>query len=77
MIHQLIGAGDIDLEVHDGCAASRHTRGLLIFLVTVPSVGVHAIEHGAEKTKEGAKKTGEAIKGVFTDSDKDSDKDGK
>ena len=37
----------------------------------------HAIERGAEKTKEGAKKTGEAIKGVFTDSDKDSDKDGK
>ena len=32
---------------------------------------------GAEKTKEGAKKTGEAIKDVFTDSDKDSDKDGK
>jgi hyperosmotically inducible protein len=37
----------------------------------------HAIERGAEKTKEGAKKTGEAIKDVFTDSDKDSDKDGK
>ena len=36
-----------------------------------------AAKKGAEKTKEGAKKTGEAIKDVFTDSDKDSDKDGK
>ena len=37
----------------------------------------HAIERGAEKTKEGAKKVGGEIKDVFTDDDRDSDKDGK
>jgi hypothetical protein len=40
-------------------------------------VTADAAKRGAEKTKEGAKKTGEAIKDVFTDSDRDSDKDGK
>jgi hyperosmotically inducible protein len=34
-------------------------------------------EKTAEKTEEGAKKVGGAIKDVFTDDDKDSDKDGK
>jgi len=34
-------------------------------------------EATAEKTEEGAKKVGGAIKDVFTDDDKDSDKDGK
>ena len=32
---------------------------------------------GVEKTKEGAKKAGEAVKDVFTDDDRDSDNDGK
>jgi BON domain-containing protein len=36
-----------------------------------------AAKKGAEKTKEGAKKVGEEIKDVFTDKDRDSDKDGK
>ena len=36
-----------------------------------------AAKRGAEKTKEGAKKVGEEIKDVFTDEDRDSDKDGK
>ena len=36
-----------------------------------------AAKRGAEKTKEGAKKVGEEIKDVFTDDDRDSDKDGK
>jgi hypothetical protein len=36
-----------------------------------------AAKRGAEKTKEGAKKVGEEIKDVFTDKDRDSDKDGK
>ena len=36
-----------------------------------------AVKRGAEKTEEGAKKVGGAIKDVFTDDDKDSDKDGK
>lgn len=36
-----------------------------------------AAKRGAEKTKEGAKKVGEEIKDVFTDRDRDSDKDGK
>ena len=36
-----------------------------------------AAKKGAEKTKEGAKKVGEEIKDVFTDEDRDSDKDGK
>ena len=35
------------------------------------------LKKGADKTKEGAKKAGEAIKDVFTDDDRDSDKDGK
>ena len=34
-------------------------------------------KRGAGKTKEGAKKAGEAVKDVFTDDDMDSDKDGK
>ena len=34
-------------------------------------------KRGAETTKEGAKKAGEAVKDVFTDDDRDSDKDGK
>ena len=36
-----------------------------------------AAKRGAQKTKEGAKKAGEEIKDVFTDDDRDSDKDGK
>ena len=36
-----------------------------------------AAKRGAEKTKEGTKKVGEEIKDVFTDDDRDSDKDGK
>ena len=36
-----------------------------------------AAKRGAEKTKDGAKKVGEEIKDVFTDQDRDSDKDGK
>jgi hypothetical protein len=36
-----------------------------------------AAKRGAEKTKDGAKKVGEEIKDVFTDKDRDSDKDGK
>ena len=35
------------------------------------------VKRGAEKTKDGAKKVGEEIKDVFTDDDRDSDKDGK
>ena len=36
-----------------------------------------AARRGAQKTKEGAKKAGEEIKDVFTDDDRDSDKDGR
>jgi hypothetical protein len=36
-----------------------------------------AARRGAQKTKEGAKKVGEEIKDIFTDDDRDSDKDGK
>ena len=36
-----------------------------------------AVKEGAAKTKAGAKKTGEKIKDVFTDDNKDSDHDGK
>jgi BON domain-containing protein len=36
-----------------------------------------AVKKGAEKTGEAAKETGEKIKDVFTDKDRDSDKDGK
>ena len=36
-----------------------------------------AAKKGAHKTKEGAKKVGEEIKDVFTDDNKDTDRDGK
>ena len=36
-----------------------------------------AAKRGAQKAKDGAKKAGEEIKDVFTDDDRDSDKDGK
>ena len=36
-----------------------------------------AAKRGAQKTKAGAKKVGEEIKDVFTDDNRDSDKDGK
>ena len=36
-----------------------------------------AAKRGAEKTKEGAEKVGEEIKDIFTDDDRDSDRDGK
>jgi hyperosmotically inducible protein len=35
------------------------------------------VKRGAEKTKDGARKVGEEIKDVFTDDDRDSDKDGR
>lgn len=36
-----------------------------------------AAKRGAEKTKEGAEKVGEEIKDIFTDDDRDSDRDGR
>lgn len=36
-----------------------------------------AVKKGAQKTGDAAKETGEKIKDVFTDKDRDSDKDGK
>ncbi len=36
-----------------------------------------AAKKGVEETKEGAKKAGSAVKDVFTDKDRDSDRDGK
>ncbi|HVG56695.1 MAG TPA: BON domain-containing protein [Vicinamibacterales bacterium] len=38
---------------------------------------VEGVKEGAEKTKEGAKKVGKGLKDVFTDDDRDTDRDGK
>ncbi len=59
---------DIDVDVDDTLEADVK-RGA--------EATEDAAKRGAQKTKEGAKKAGEEIKDVFTDDDRDSDKDGK
>ena len=59
---------DIDVDVDDKLEADVK-RGA--------EATADAAKRGAQKTKEGAKKAGEEIKDVFTDDDRDSDKDGK
>ena len=59
---------DIDVDV-DNKLESDIKRGA--------DATADAAKRGAQKTKEGAKKAGEEIKDVFTDDDRDSDKDGK
>ena len=59
---------DIDVDVDDKLEADVK-RGA--------DATADAAKRGAEKTKAGAKKAGEEIKDVFTDDDRDSDKDGK
>ena len=59
---------DIDVDV-DNKLESDVKRGA--------EATADAAKRGAQKTKEGAKKAGEEIKDVFTDDDRDSDKDGK
>lgn len=59
---------DIDVDVDDKLEADVK-RGA--------DATADAAKRGAQKTKEGAKKAGEEITDVFTDDDRDSDKDGK
>src|SRR5688572_2503494 len=59
---------DVDVDVDDKLEADVK-RGA--------DATADAAKRGAQKTKEGAKKAGEEIKDVFTDDDRDSDKDGK
>ena len=58
---------DIDVDVDDKLEADVK-RGA--------EATADAAKRGAQKTKAGAKKAGEEIKDVFTDDDRDSDKDG-
>ena len=59
---------DVDVDVDDNLEADVK-RGA--------DETADAAKRGAQKTKEGAKKVGEELKDVFTDDDRDSDKDGK
>ena len=59
---------DVDIDVDDSLEADVK-RGA--------EETADAAKRGAQKTKEGAKKVGEELKDVFTDDDRDSDKDGK
>ena len=59
---------DVDVDVDDNLEADVK-RGA--------EETADAAKRGAQKTKEGAKKVGEELKDVFTDDDRDSDKDGK
>lgn len=59
---------DVDIDVDDKLEADIKKGA---------EATADAAKRGAEKTKEGAKKVGEEIKDVFTDDDRDSDKDGK
>jgi hypothetical protein len=59
---------DVDVDVDDNLEADLK-RGA--------EETADAAKRGAQKTKEGAKKVGEELKDVFTDDDRDSDKDGK
>src|SRR5687767_1715447 len=59
---------DVDIDVDDKLEADIKEGA---------EATADAAKRGAEKTKEGAKKVGEEIKDVFTDKDRDSDKDGK
>lgn len=59
---------DVDVDVDDNLEADIK-RGA--------DATADAAKRGAQKTKDGAKKVGEDIKDVFTDDDRDTDKDGK
>jgi hyperosmotically inducible protein len=59
---------DVDIDVDDNLEADVK-RGA--------DETADAAKRGAQKTKDAAKKAGEEIKDVFTDDDRDSDKDGK
>src|SRR5688500_3629871 len=61
-------SGDVDVDVDNDVEASARRAA---------EATKDAAKKGAEATKRGAEKTCEAIKDVFTDDDRDSDKDGK
>ena len=59
---------DVDIDVDDSLEADAKKAA---------EETADAAKRGAQKTKDAAKKAGEEIKDVFTDDDRDSDKDGK
>jgi hypothetical protein len=70
---------DVDVDVDDNLEGDvkRGTDATVDAAKRGADATADAARRGAEKTKEGAKKAGEEIKDVFTDDDRDSDKDGK
>jgi len=70
---------DVDVDVDDNLEGDvkRGTDATVDAAKRGADATADAAKRGAEKTKAGAKKAGEEIKDVFTDDDRDSDKDGK
>ena len=70
---------DVDVDVDDNLEGDvkRGTDATVDATKRGADATADAAKRGAEKTKAGAKKAGEEIKDVFTDDDRDSDKDGK
>ena len=60
--------GDVDVDVDNDIEAKAKQGADKV---------TDATKEGAQKTKAGAKKAGEAVKDVFTDDNRDSDRDGK
>ena len=70
---------DVDIDVDDDLEADvkRGADSTADAAKRGADATADAAKRGAEKTKEGAKKAGEEIKDIFTDDDRDTDKDGK
>ena len=70
---------DVDVDVDDNLEADvkRGADATADAAKRGADATADAAKRGAQKTKEGAKKVGEEIKDVFTDDDRDSDRDGK
>ena len=71
--------GDVDVDVDNDteAAARRAGRATKDAAEKTGDAVVDGAKKGVDATKRGAEKTGEAIKDVFTDDDRDSDRDGK
>jgi hyperosmotically inducible protein len=70
---------DVDVDVDDDLEADvkRGADSTADAAKRGADATADAAKRGAEKTKEGAKKVGEEIKDIFTDDDRDTDRDGK
>ena len=69
---------DVDIDVDDDLEADvkRGADSTADAAKRGADATADAAKRGAQKTKEGAKKVGEDIKDIFTDDDRDTDKDG-